>query len=80
MDGDAVIATLQARPAELKQLGIECLYLFGSTARGDAGEVPLREGGSVRVRSFGATLAATPPPNPLPQGEGEYIYFGSSLP
>jgi hypothetical protein len=38
MERDAVIATLQAHEAELKQLGVEHLYLFGSTARGDASE------------------------------------------
>ena len=36
MDRDAAIATLKAHEAELKQLGVEHLYLFGSTARGDA--------------------------------------------
>ncbi len=38
MDRDAAIARLKAHEAELKQLGIEHLYLFGSTARGEAGE------------------------------------------
>jgi uncharacterized protein len=36
MDRDAAIAMLQAHEAELKQLGVERLYLFGSTARGEA--------------------------------------------
>jgi len=38
MDRDAAIAKLKAHEAELKRLGVERLYLFGSTARGDAGE------------------------------------------
>ncbi len=38
MDRDAAIAKLKAHEAELKRLGVEHLYLFGSTARGDAGE------------------------------------------
>ena len=36
MDRDEVIAKLNDHAAELKQLGIDHLYLFGSTARGDA--------------------------------------------
>ena len=36
MERDAAIATLKAHEAELKRLGVEHLYLFGSTARGDA--------------------------------------------
>jgi predicted nucleotidyltransferase len=36
MERDAAIATLKAHEAELKQLGVQHLYLFGSTARGDA--------------------------------------------
>jgi len=36
MGSDAAIATLKAHEAELKQLGVQHLYLFGSTARGDA--------------------------------------------
>lgn len=38
MERDTAIARLKAHEAELKQLGVEHLYLFGSTARGDAGE------------------------------------------
>lgn len=38
MDRAAAIAKLKEHEAELKQLGIEHLYLFGSTARGDARE------------------------------------------
>jgi uncharacterized protein len=38
MDRDTAIATLKAHEAELKRLGVEHLYLFGSTARGDARE------------------------------------------
>lgn len=38
MGRDAVIAMLRAHEAELKQLGVEHLYLFGSTARGEARE------------------------------------------
>ncbi len=34
----AVIATLKAHETELKQLGVEHLYLFGSTARDEARE------------------------------------------
>ena len=36
MDRDEAIAKLNDHAAELKQLGIDHLYLFGSTARGDA--------------------------------------------
>ena len=35
MEREAVIATLKAHETELKQLGVEHLYLFGSTARGE---------------------------------------------
>jgi predicted nucleotidyltransferase len=38
MDRDAAIAKLKEHEAELKQLGVEHLYLFGSTARGEARE------------------------------------------
>ncbi|MGO9264206.1 MAG: nucleotidyltransferase family protein [Candidatus Binataceae bacterium] len=37
MDRAAVIARLKEHEAELKRLGVEHLYLFGSTARGEAG-------------------------------------------
>jgi len=37
MERTEAIARLKAHEAELKQLGVEHLYLFGSTARGDAG-------------------------------------------
>ena len=36
MNRDAAIATLKAHEAELKRLGVRHLYLFGSTARGEA--------------------------------------------
>ena len=36
MNRDAVIASLQAHEAELKRLGVNHLYLFGSTARNEA--------------------------------------------
>jgi predicted nucleotidyltransferase len=36
MERNAAIATLKAHEAELKQLGVKHLYLFGSTARGGA--------------------------------------------
>jgi hypothetical protein len=36
MQRDDAIATLRAHEAELKRLGVRHLYLFGSTARGDA--------------------------------------------
>ena len=36
MDRDAAIARLKAHEAELKALGVEHLYLFGSTARNEA--------------------------------------------
>jgi predicted nucleotidyltransferase len=36
MDRADAISRLKAHEAELKQLGIEHLYLFGSTARGEA--------------------------------------------
>jgi uncharacterized protein len=38
MDRTAVITKLKEHEAELKQLGVEHLYLFGSTARGEASE------------------------------------------
>jgi len=38
MDRTAAIARLKEHEAELKQLGVEHLYLFGSTARGEARE------------------------------------------
>ena len=37
---DQAIARLKEHEAELRQLGIEHLYLFGSTARGEAREIP----------------------------------------
>jgi uncharacterized protein len=36
MQRAVVIAKLKAHEAELKRLGVQHLYLFGSTARGDA--------------------------------------------
>jgi predicted nucleotidyltransferase len=36
MDRTEAITTLKAHQAELKRLGVQHLYLFGSTARGDA--------------------------------------------
>jgi predicted nucleotidyltransferase len=36
MDRDAVITKLKEHEVELKQLGVQHLYLFGSTLRGDA--------------------------------------------
>ena len=38
MKRDEAISRLQSNEAELKQLGVDRLYLFGSTARGDARE------------------------------------------
>jgi predicted nucleotidyltransferase len=38
MDRKAAIAKLKEHEAELKRLGVEHLYLFGSTARGEARE------------------------------------------
>lgn len=38
MRRDEAIARLKEHEAELKQLGVEHLYLFGSTARDEAGE------------------------------------------
>lgn len=38
MERDEAIGRLKVREAELKQLGVKHLYLFGSTARGDATE------------------------------------------
>jgi predicted nucleotidyltransferase len=38
MERSEAIARLREHEAELKQLGVEHLYLFGSTARGDARE------------------------------------------
>lgn len=37
MKPDEAITRLQQHEAELKELGVQHLYLFGSTARGDAG-------------------------------------------
>ena len=37
MQRDEAIATLKRHEAELRRLGVEHLYLFGSTARGEAG-------------------------------------------
>ncbi|BDV39286.1 nucleotidyltransferase family protein [Methylocystis bryophila] len=37
MDVEEAISRLRAHEAELKRLGVEHLYLFGSTARGSAG-------------------------------------------
>ena len=36
MERDQAIAKLKAHEAELKRLGVQQLYLFGSTARGEA--------------------------------------------
>jgi predicted nucleotidyltransferase len=36
MDRDAAIARLKEHEAELRRLGVQSLYLFGSTARDDA--------------------------------------------
>ena len=36
MNRDVAIATLKAHEAELKRLGVDHLYLFGSTAREEA--------------------------------------------
>jgi uncharacterized protein len=38
MERDEAIIKLKQHEAELKQLGVEHLYLFGSTARGEARE------------------------------------------
>ena len=38
MQRDDAIARLKAHEAELRRLGVEHLYLFGSTARNEAGE------------------------------------------
>ena len=38
MERSEVIAKLKQHEAELKRLGVEHLYLFGSTARGEARE------------------------------------------
>jgi predicted nucleotidyltransferase len=38
MQRDEAIAKLKQHEAELRRLGVEHLYLFGSTARGEAGE------------------------------------------
>jgi predicted nucleotidyltransferase len=37
MDRDTALMTLKAHEAELRRLGVEHLYLFGSTARNEAG-------------------------------------------
>ena len=37
MERDQAIARLREHEAELKKLGVESLYLFGSTARDEAG-------------------------------------------
>jgi hypothetical protein len=36
MERDAILAKLKAHEAELKVLGVQSLYLFGSTARDEA--------------------------------------------
>jgi predicted nucleotidyltransferase len=36
MEREEAIAKLKAHEAELKQIGVQHLYLFGSTARGEA--------------------------------------------
>jgi uncharacterized protein len=36
MERDAAIAKLKVHESELKRLGVQSLYLFGSTARGEA--------------------------------------------
>ena len=38
MDRDTAIATLRAHEPALRELGVRHLYLFGSTARGEARE------------------------------------------
>ena len=38
MDRDTAIAKLKEHEVELKRLGVDHLYLFGSTARGEARE------------------------------------------
>jgi uncharacterized protein len=38
MTPDEAIARLREHQAELKELGVRRLYLFGSTARGEAGD------------------------------------------
>jgi predicted nucleotidyltransferase len=38
MQRDEAITKLREHQAELRQLGVQHLYLFGSTARGEAGE------------------------------------------
>jgi uncharacterized protein len=38
MNREDAISRLRAHEAELKRLGVEHLYMFGSTARGAAGE------------------------------------------
>ena len=38
MKRDEAIRRLQQHQADLKRLGVEHLYIFGSTARGDAGD------------------------------------------
>ena len=38
MEREAAIARLKQHEAELRRLGVEHLYLFGSTARGEARE------------------------------------------
>jgi len=38
MRRDEAISRLKSHEAELRQLGVERLYLFGSTARGEAGD------------------------------------------
>lgn len=64
MDRDEAVAVLKAHEAELKRLGMEHLYLFGSVARGEAREDsdvdlffdhPL---GSLGLREFMAVMEA----------------------
>jgi hypothetical protein len=40
MKRDEAISQLQQHEADLKRLGVEHLYMFGSTARGEAKRIP----------------------------------------
>ena len=54
MQRDEAIARLKRHEAELRRLGVEHLYLFGSTARGEAARIPTSTCSSI---TNGASLA-----------------------
>jgi ATP-dependent helicase/nuclease subunit B len=66
----------EALPDSHPQAGLRRLLDGLGATRGDVRPLRLREGAGGRglgAEGVGAILAATPPPNPLPQGEGEKV-------